>query len=229
MHTNKDELFEIFKSLVQIPTPSLSEDKEIDWIMKYCKDNGIEAKEDSFRNIHILVKATDTTKKTMAFSSHMDVVGDFSKVNLVEENGFIKTDGKRTLGSDDKAGVTCGLYFAKQLSQDNQIKHGGLEVILTRDEENHMSGIKNLDFNTINSKHILVLDGEKTGNLEVSGASYTFGLLKVTTPYGGHSGNDIHEKHRLNAAKLIGELIEDIPQGVFYKDETGTITSINIG
>ncbi len=228
MHTNKEELFGIFKSLVKIPSPSLSEDKVIDWILDFCKSNDIKAETDNFKNIHITVPATDTSKHPMAFSSHMDVVGDFSPINLVEENGEIKTDGKRTLGADDKAGVSCALYFAKQL-KDADIKHGGLEILFTRDEENHMSGIKHMDFSTVNSKHILVLDGEKAGNLEVSGASYTFGLLKVTTPYGGHSGNDIHEKHRLNAAKLIAELITNIPQGVFFKDETGTITSINLG
>lgn len=228
MHTNKEELVEIFKSLVQIPSPSLSEEKVIEWILDYCSKNGITAVTDEFKNVHITVEATDKSKCPMALSSHMDVVGDFSPINLVEEDGFIKTDGKRTLGADDKAGVACALCLAKELKNSDK-KHGGLEIIFTRDEENHMSGIKHMDFNSINAQHILVLDGDKVGNLEVSGASYTFGLLKVTTPYGGHSGIDIHEKHRLNAAKLVGELIENIPQGVFYRDETGTITSINIG
>lgn len=228
MHTNKEELLQIFKSLVQIPSPSLSEEKVIEWILNYCSENGINATTDDFKNIHIKVEGKDKSRLPIAFSSHMDVVGDFSAINLVEENGLIKTDGKRTLGADDKAGVACGLYLAKQVA-NSDLNHGGIEVILTRDEENHMSGIKHMDFKSINSKHILVLDADRVGNLEVSGASYTFGLLKVTTPYGGHSGIDIHEKHRLNAAKLIGELVDNIPQGVFYRDETGTITSINLG
>ena len=103
------------------------------------------------------------------------------------------------------------------------------KIVMNRDEEKNMTGIHNLDFSELEAKHVLVLDGDRLGVLEVSGASYTNARLIVTTPYGGHSGIDIHERHRLNAAKLVAELIMNIPQGVFYKDETGTITSINIG
>jgi len=67
------------------------------------------------------------------------------------------------------------------------------------------------------------------GQLLVSGASYTNGRLKVETTYGGHSGLDIQDEKRLNAVKLIADLVSNIPQGVFYADKTGTITSINLG
>jgi di/tripeptidase len=46
---------------------------------------------------------------------------------------------------------------------------------------------------------------------------------------GGHSGIDIGDKTRLNAAKLIAELLADFPQGAYYSDETGVITSCNLG
>ena len=41
--------------------------------------------------------------------------------------------------------------------------------------------------------------------------------------------NDIGDEKRVNAAKLIAELINELPQGVFFKDETGVITSCNLG
>ena len=46
---------------------------------------------------------------------------------------------------------------------------------------------------------------------------------------GGHSGIDIGDGTRLNAAKLIAELLAKFPQGAYYKDETGVITSCNLG
>ncbi|MCQ2788965.1 MAG: M20/M25/M40 family metallo-hydrolase [bacterium] len=228
-NTKNEELTEIFKTLVQIPSPTLSEEKVIEWILDFCKKNNINARLNDYKDVIIKVPATDTSKKPILLSSHMDVVGDFSPINLVEENGIIKTDGKRTLGADDKAGVSCGLLLAKEIANSTDLKHGGLEIVFTRDEEKNMTGIHNLDFSELEAKHVLVLDGDRLGVLEVSGASYTNARLIVTTPYGGHSGIDIHERHRLNAAKLVAELIMNIPQGVFYKDETGTITSINIG
>ncbi len=227
----KHKLLEIFTTLLQIPSPSLSEDKIIKWIEDLCKKNGIFYELDDYENIFIKVKAKNPDKKPILLSAHMDVVGDFSPVNLKINGDFIQTDGTRTLGADDKAGVACALFLALELSQNSNtfVDHGGLEIILTRDEEHKMSGIKHVDFKKIQSKYVLVLDTDKLGHLLVSGASYTLGNLKVTTPFGGHSGIDIHEKHRLNAAKLIADLISQIPQGVVYADETGTITSINLG
>lgn len=227
VHNN--ELLEIFCSLAQIPSPSLSEDKVIAWIMDFCKKNGINSELDGYENVLINIPATDKSKKPILLSAHMDVVGDNSPIVLKTNGDFIETDGKRTLGGDDKAGVTAALMLAKELSKDKDIKHGGLEIIFTRDEEHGMTGIHHVEFKKLHSKYIIVLDADKLGQFEVSGASYTIGTLKVTTPYGGHSGIDIHEKHRLNSAKLIAELITEIPQGVYYKDDTGTITSINLG
>ena len=235
----RHKLLEIFCSLAQIPSPSLSEDKVIDWIKEFCKQNSINFELDDYENVLIKVGAKNPKKQPILLSAHMDVVGDFSPVNLKLDGDFIQTNGKRTLGADDKAGVACALMLARSLRgacgasaaaiQGISNNHGGLEIILTRDEEHGMTGINHVDFKKIQSKYVLVLDADKLGQLLSSGASYTLANLKVTTPFGGHSGIDIHEKHRLNAAKLIADLISKIPQGVFYEDETGTITSINLG
>ena len=53
--------------------------------------------------------------------------------------------------------------------------------------------------------------------------------INVTALKGGHSGIDIDDKTRLNAAKLIAELVNEIPQGVYKKDEYGVVTSLNLG
>lgn len=222
------ELIEIFCSLVQIPSPSLSEDKVIIWIKDYCKKNGIIFELDEYENVFIKVPANCHEMQPILLSAHMDVVGDFSPINLKLEGEFIQTDGKRTLGADDKAGVACALFLALEISKSD-ISHGGLEIVLTRDEEHGMSGIKHVKFAKVRSKYALVLDADKLGQILVSGASYTNGNLKVTTTYGGHSGLDIGDTKRLNAAKLIAELACIIPQGIFYADKTGTITSINLG
>ena len=107
--------------------------------------------------------------------------------------------------------------------------HGLLEVTFTRDEETGMSGAEHLEFNKMNSKYILVCDADKLGQLQVSGASYTNAKITVKSFKGGHSGIDIGDETRLNAAKLISELLAEFPQGAYYKDETGVITSCNLG
>jgi len=232
MHINdlkQHKLIEIFCNLVEIPSPSLCEDRVTYWIEAFCKDNNLDFSLDEYKNVFIKIESNNSKMNPILLSAHMDVVGDFSPINIQIDGDIIQTDKTRTLGADNKAGVACALLLASELAKNGDIEHGGLEIIFTRDEEHGMSGIKNVDFNKIQSKYVLVLDADKLGQLLVSGASYTNAILNVTTTYGGHSGLDIGDKNRLNAAKIISELVAKIPQGVFHSDKTGTITSINLG
>ena len=223
-----NELVDLFCSIAEIPSPSLKEEKVIDWICNYCKTNNLPCETDDYKNIYITIPATDTTKKPILLSAHMDVVGNDSPVVAYLDGDLIKAKG-RTLGADDKAGVANALYFAKELVKRSDIKHGGLELHFTRDEENGMTGIKNTDFSKINSKYVLVLDSDALGQCLVAGASYVDVNLKVSAPKGGHSGNDIGDNTRKNATKLIADLVSDLPQGVFYSENGQVVTSCNIG
>ena len=238
----ENEVLDIFCELAQVPSPSLKEEKVIEWIKAFCEKNNINYRQDNYGNIYITVPATDESKEPIMISAHMDVVGDDSPIELQFDGQFIKANG-RTLGADDKVGVACGLMLAKELASGltphsspllkdrgcDIYPHGGLEVTFTRDEETGMSGAEHLEFEKMNSKYILVCDADKLGQLQVSGASYTNAKITVKSFKGGHSGIDIGDETRLNAAKLLAELLAEFPQGAYYKDETGVITSCNLG
>ena len=222
------ELIDLFCSLAEVPSPSMHEEKVAQWIKNYCDKHEINCKLDDFGNVVINTPATDSTKAPMMLSAHMDVIGDDSPVKTyLDENDNIHAEG-RTLGGDDKAGVANALLFAKELVHSN-MKHGGLEVMFTRDEENNLSGIRNANLKNFKSKYVLVLDSDTLGQCEISGASYTLAKVKVHSFKGGHSGIDIGDKKRANAAKLIADLISNLPQGVFYEEDGLVVTSCNIG
>lgn len=222
------ELIDLFCSLAEVPSPSMHEEKVAQWIKNYCGKHEINCKLDDFGNVVINIPATDSTKAPMMLSAHMDVIGDDSPVKTyLDENDNIHAEG-RTLGGDDKAGVANALLFAKELVHSN-MKHGGLEVMFTRDEENNLSGIRNANLKNFKSKYVLVLDSDTLGQCEISGASYTLAKVKVHSFKGGHSGIDIGDKKRANAAKLIADLISNLPQGVFYEEDGLVVTSCNIG
>lgn len=223
-----NELVNLFCSLAEIPSPSCDEEKVIKWICEYCENNKLEYELDDYQNIYIRIPATDETKEPVLLSAHMDVIGDNSPVVPFLDGDLIKAQG-RTLGADDKAGVANALYFAKELVKRTDFKHGGLEIHFTRDEENGMTGIKNTVFSKINSKYVLVLDSDALGQCLTSGASYVMVDLKIKAFKGGHSGNDIGDSTRENAAKLIADLVSDLPQGVFHSENGQVITSCNIG
>ena len=224
----QNELVNLFCNLAQIPSPSLGEENLINWIVQYCKENGLDCELDGYKNIHINVNATDDTKQPLLLSAHMDVIGDDSAVKIYLDGDLIKAEG-RTLGADDKAGVANALYFATKLAKNTEIKHGGLELVFTRDEESGMTGIRSVDFSKLKSKYVLVLDSDSLGQLLTSGASYTMVRVEVNAFKGGHSGIDIGDKTRENAAKLIADLVSDFPQGVFHSENGKVVTSCNIG
>ncbi len=224
----QNELVNLFCNLAQIPSPSLGEENLINWIVQYCEENSLECELDGYKNIHIKVDATDDTKQPLLLSAHMDVIGDDSAVKIYLDGDLIKAEG-RTLGADDKAGVANALYFATKLAKNTEIKHGGLELVFTRDEESGMTGIRSVDFSKLKSKYVLVLDSDSLGQLLTSGASYTMVRVEVNAFKGGHSGIDIGDKTRENAAKLIADLVSDFPQGVFHSENGKVVTSCNIG
>ena len=118
-----NEVLDIFCKLVSIPSPSLKEEKVIEWILNFCAENNINARKDSYGNVYIRVPGSDSSKEPLMLSSHMDVVGDDSPVNIYLDGDFIKAEG-RTLGADDKVGVACALKLAKDIT-DGKINAGG--------------------------------------------------------------------------------------------------------
>lgn len=226
-----ESLICLFCMLAKIPSPSLQEQAVAEKIVQTFQELKIETRQDSYGNVYAKIPATDLTKKSILLSAHMDVVGDASPINIVysEDKKIIETDKTRTLGADDKAGVSQAIWLAKTVKEDSELKHGGLEIVFTRDEEQGMTGINNVEFDALDSEYILVLDSDKLGKLEISGAGYTKMLLSVKTLKGGHSGMDIQDESRINAVNLISEIIAKLPHGVYKKDKTGTITSLNAG
>lgn len=222
------ELIDLFCTLAEIPSPSLKEENVANWIKNYCDKNNIPCRLDDYGNVRIEIPPTAEGKESLLLSSHMDVIGDDSPVKTyLDECGNIHAEG-RTLGGDDKAGVANALLLAKEVANSN-MRHGGLECIFTRDEESGMSGIRNVNFKDIKSKYILVCDSDTLGQLEISGAGYTMVRIDVHSNKGGHSGIDIGDKTRANAAKLIANLIAKLPQGVFYEEDGMVVTSCNLG
>jgi len=220
---------DLFCTLAEIPSPSLHEDNVIKKILEIFAASNIKAWTDNYGNVRAEIPASDKTKKPLLLSSHLDVVGDNSPVNIRLNGSFIETDKTRTLGGDDKTGVSAAVILAQKIAADKKIKHGGLEIMFTRDEEQNMSGIRNAEFNNINSEFVLVMDADKLGQVQISGAGYTSLQINVKALKGGHSGIDIADISRLNAAKLAAEIVNEIPQGVYKKNEFGVITSINLG
>ena len=167
--------------------------------------------------------------KTVILQSHMDMVCDkLVDVEFDFDKDAIKTyiDGEwltaegTTLGADD--GIGCAIELAILASDD--IQHGPIECVFTRDEETGLSGAEGMKAGFMTGDYLINLDSEDEGEIFVScaggrntSAKFTFqrqqapagsfflkGALKGLI--GGHSGDDINKK-RANAIKLLARFI----------------------
>lgn len=102
----KDFIFDTFIKLTSKTVPYGYEDRFVESIFSKLVPNNKLSK-DINGNYFVKVGESNTV-----FASHLDTVSkDYIQVTHVIDGDVIKTDGKTTLGADDKAGVTIMLWM----------------------------------------------------------------------------------------------------------------------
>lgn len=224
-------VFEQFAKINQIPRPSKHEEKMIAYLKEFGQSHGLETVVDETGNVLIRKPATKglENRKTVILQSHMDMVCDkLVDIDFDFEKDAIKTyiDGEwlrakgTTLGADD--GIGCAIELA--ILDSNDIEHGPIECVFTRDEETQLTGAMGMKSGFMNGDYLINLDSEDEGQFFVScaggrstiatfsvereeaPASYFFMEASLKGLVGGHSGDDINKK-RANAIKLLARFI----------------------
>ena len=220
-------VFDCFAQVNQVPRPSKKEERMIAFLMDFGQKLGLETKCDEVGNVLIRKPATPgmENRKTLILQSHMDMVCEKNaNVDFDFQNDAIQTyvDGEwmkakgTTLGADDGMGVAMEMA----LLQSNEIEHGPIECVFTRDEETGLTGAFGMKSGFMNGEMLINLDSEDEGEIFVScaggcrtSAQFSYGIeplpkdfftfsLTIKGLQGGHSGDDI-DKKRANANKLL--------------------------
>ncbi|WP_276887297.1 beta-Ala-His dipeptidase [Anaerococcus lactolyticus] len=227
-----DQVLKYFKQLAKIPRESGNEKEVSDFLVNFAKERNLEVTQDEALNVIIRKPASAGYEDhaIVALQGHMDMVcvkvegsdHDFEKdpIKLLEEDGWITADGT-TLGADDGIGVA----FILAVLDDDSLKHGPIEAIITTEEETSMGGAGKLDLSQITAKYLINIDSEEEGILTVGcaggldleiefdkkfeKAEGDFIEVSLKGFAGGHSGMEIDE-FRLNANKTLGRLLEGI-------------------
>ena len=224
-------VFEHFARINEIPRPSKREEKMIEYLKNWGESHNLDTKVDKTGNVIIRKPATPgyEDRKTVILQSHMDMVCDkLVDVDFDFDNGPIQTyvDGEwltakgTTLGADD--GIGCAMELA--ILDSNDIEHGPLECVFTRDEETQLTGASGMEAGFMTGDMLINLDSEDEGQIFVScaGGRSTFATFYVTREdapegfffiegsikglTGGHSGDDI-DKKRGNAIKILARFL----------------------
>ena len=177
---NKTELkpaavFEQFAKINQIPRPSKREEKMIEYLKSWGESHGLETIVDETGNVLIRKPATPgyENRRTVILQSHMDMVCDklvdvdfdFDRdaIQTYVDGDWLKARGT-TLGADD--GIGCAIELA--ILESNDLEHGPLECVFTRDEETGLSGAEGMKSGFITGDYLINLDSEDEGEIFVS-------------------------------------------------------------
>ena len=223
-----------FYSLTQIPRPSGHMEKITKFLIDFGKGLGLESFVDEVGNVIIRKPATPgmENRKGVILQAHMDMVPqknndtihDFTTdpIETYVDGDWVKAKGT-TLGADNGLGVAAIMAVL----EDNNLKHGPLEALITKDEETGMYGAFGLKPGTMQGEILLNLDSEDEGELYIGCAGglditatleykeempmVDFVARKITLKglRGGHSGLEINEG-RGNANKLLAHIVHDL-------------------
>lgn len=226
-------LFSHFASILAIPRGSGNEALVREYVLKWARTHGFEARTDAVGNVVVALPASAgfEAAQTVVLQGHLDMVceknagvaHDFAvdPIPAYVDQDFIRARGT-TLGADNGIGVAAALAVA----EDPGCTHGPLELLLTVDEESGLTGAFNLDTSLIRGRILLNLDSEDEGVLYVGCAGGGDTIIsipatpgsvpdgwrclqvKVSGLQGGHSGLDIH-KGRGNAIRILARAVAE--------------------
>ncbi|MBE9488432.1 MAG: aminoacyl-histidine dipeptidase, partial [Bacteroidetes bacterium] len=210
-----------------IPRPSKKEEKVIEYLINFAKNNSLQYFQDEIGNVIITKPATKGMENSpiTILQSHIDMVCeknsdvdfdfDNDPIQTFVEDGWVKAKGT-TLGAD--CGIGVAITMAILTSKD--IAHPAIEALFTVDEETGMTGANNLTAGVLKGKYLINIDSEDEGEIFVGCAGgvdtlasfsvknekatsfFTPLRLQIKGLQGGHSGDDIN-KGFANANRLL--------------------------
>ena len=225
----------IFQQIRNIPRPSHHEERIADYLCRFAEEHHLTHRRDAHDNVVIEKPASPGYEdhEAVVILCHMDMVcvaepgkafnplTDPIETVTYSEGGhlWMKADGT-SLGADN--GI--GLSMALAILADSSLSHPHLEVLVTTNEEDGMSGAQGLSPDFISGRRVINLDSETYDEITVASAGaiiqraslpvakiqmpsdYVAYSIEVTGGKGGHSGVDIG-RGRANAIKVLANLL----------------------
>ncbi|KAK8791937.1 hypothetical protein WA158_005314 [Blastocystis sp. Blastoise] len=247
------DVWKYFLSVTQIPRGSNMEGEDFrhkriqHFLVEQAKLLGCEAIVDTGDNVIIRKPAVEGCEnmETICLQCHMDMVvqkDDGVDIDLNHQaltprivDDYVMATGT-SLGADN--GIGIGLCYA--ILADKTIKHGPLEILVTRDEETGLYGAEALQQGILKASHCINVDSEDENAICVGCAGgetriFTIPVIREKMPEykkqsvilsnftGGHTGADI-DKNRANPIQIIARLLKAAEEFVDYR-----FISINCG
>lgn len=225
---NRKRLINTFTDLLKINSPSFDEKKIGHFLAQRLTKAGCNVRFQDYGKSFNLVAVLKGNRASLPLmlSAHMDTIETTNGIAFAIEDDRIKSTGNTVLGADDKSALAQILEVVTLL-RENSIPHGDIEIVFSSAEEKGLLGARNLDFESIISKHALVLDaGGSVGNIVISAPTHLRYSMTVTGR-SAHAG--IEPEKGINSIKVAAAIIAAVPDGRIDDETTANIGIIEGG
>lgn len=177
-------------------------------------------------NLIATLAGTDELLPAIMLSAHMDSIEPTAGINVIIEDGVIKTDGKTILAADDRAGIACILEIARVL-KENKIEHPPIKIVFTVFEERGMKGAKNIDPGKLNTACGFIFDSSAQPGKIIANAPTSVHIIIKITGKSAHAA--IQPEDGINAIKIAGNAIAKLETGRLNESMTFNFGKITGG
>lgn len=231
---DKARLKKTFLDMVHIASPSRHERKMADYVTRVLAELGADTAEDKAGEIiggeagNVIAQFRGTVEgaPTILLSSHMDTVTPCDNIEVIEEDGIIRTDGRTVLGGDDKAGIAA-ILEALRVVKEKDIPHGNIEVVFAIAEEAGLLGSKNLDRDLVRAEMGFVFDSSGVPGQAIIKAPSSNAMHMTVRGKKSHAG--LAPERGINAITLAARAIAEAKQGRIDDETTANIGVIKGG
>ena len=226
------EIIQQFRTLSAIPHPSGREAGLAHALAEIFQSMGGTVQTDALWNLRCDFPATAGLEQApcVCIQGHLDMVcatapgshyhPDQDGIVCRTEDGWLKSDGRSSLGADNLLAGSAALWLLRQ-----RFRHGPIRLLFTTREERALDGAKALDPRWLDGVHYLInTDGFQENRIIVGSAGGCYQIWTRTMETapdprpayrvalsgfpGGHSGSDIG-KGRINPLRLLAALLAE--------------------
>ncbi len=231
---NEQRLIDLFIEMCRVNTPPRHEKTLVDIIQPRLEAMGVECIRDNAHketggncgNLIATLKGSVQGAPPIFFSSHFDTVEPNPNVQILIEDGVIRTDGASILGADDKGGM-APIIEAVQVIQEQNIPHGDIQLLLTVSEEIGLLGAHYLDQSLVHARVGFVLDtGPPIGTVVYNAPTQdSFDITITGRP--AHAG--FEPEKGISAIQVAAHAIERLRLGRIDAETTANVGIIHGG
>lgn len=217
----KNKLNKYFTKLIQIDSPSGSEQEISQYLNSWLKEQGFITKIDNTGNLFASKNVTKENKSSLLLCAHMDTVQPGIGIKPFLINGVYQSISNTILGADNKSSIAAMMVAIEDFFKEEKNKDHPLEILFTVREETG-GGVDNFDFSKISAKKILICDYAKPIGTIALGAPF---IQNFRIEFIGKASHSSKPVDGVNSFTGLTELLKKIKVGSL---DYG-YTTINIG